>query len=164
MSRKIRKQIQKNPVVVHNKKTNFKQTEINPFTDTYEFKSDNIEPFYTRTESSGARTQNPLFSRAIENEAFSRKLDVDTRKKIKELTADEPIPYKGPLVDFSYKYLGRRKLQEHIGEPIEKGYDKLVKGVKKIGKKIKKKIKGNKEGNFVEVPVKLARTKKTRLY
>ena len=64
--------------------------------------------------------------------------------------------------DVADKYIG--PIADPIGDAIEEGYSKLLGGAKKIGKKIKQKIKGNKKGNFVEVPVKLARTKPTRLY
>ena len=64
--------------------------------------------------------------------------------------------------DLADKYIW--PIADPIGDAIEEGYSKLLGGAKKIGKKIKQKIKGNKKGNFVEVPVKLARTKPTRLY
>ena len=147
------------------KKKSFKRTKINPFTDSYEY-SGEFDPFYSRTKSTGAQTQNPRLSRKIEDEAFSRNLDVETRKYMKNLKkrldAVKGRGYKGPLADVADKYLG--PIANPIGDAIEEGYSKLVGGAKKIGKKIKQKIKGNKKGNFIKVPVKLARTKKTRIY
>ena len=147
------------------KKNSFKRTKINPITNTYEY-SGKYDPFYSRTKSTGAQTQNPRLTRAIEDEAFSRNLDVENRKYMKNLKkrldAVKGRGYKGPLADVAEKYLG--PFIDPVGDAVEEGYSKLVSGAKKIGKKIKRKIKGNTTGNFIEVPVKLARTKKTRIY
>ena len=104
--------------------------------------------------------------RKIESAAAYRKIDTDMKKRSeafqKKLDAVKGRGYKGPLADVADKYIG--PIADPIGDAIEEGYSKLLGGAKKIGKKIKQKIKGNKKGNFVEVPVKLARTKPTRLY
>ena len=107
-----------------------------------------------------------VIQRKIESAAAYRKIDTDMKKRSeafqKKLDAVKGRGYKGPLADVADKYIG--PIADPIGDAIEEGYSKLLGGAKKIGKKIKQKIKGNKKGNFVEVPVKLARTKPTRLY
>ncbi len=150
------------------KKNSFKITKINPFTDSYEIDMGKYGKSYTGQRKTDLQTgggTNTL-ERKIESAAAYRKIDTDMKKRSeafqKKLDAVKGRGYKGPLADVADKYIG--PIADPIGDAIEEGYGKLLGGAKKIGKKIKQKIKGNKKGNFVEVPVKLARTKPTRLY
>lgn len=129
----------------------YKTTRVNPFTNTHSHtpttkmskKERKADTFYGRTESTGARTQNPRLPRAIEDEAFSRNLDVESRRYMKnlkkELDAIKGRGYKGPLADVADKYIG--PIANPIGDAIEKGYYKAVQGAKKIKRKITKKAK-----------------------
>jgi hypothetical protein len=163
-----RKYFQKNPVIDKKEDGSYKVTKINPFIDSYEIDMGKYGKSYTGQRKTDLQTgggKNTL-TRKIEREAENRKIDEDMRRDSeafqRKLDAVEGRGYKGPLADVADKYFG--PIAYPIGDAIEEGYSKLLGGAKKIKKKIKQKIKGNKKGNFVEVPVKLARTKPTRLY
>ncbi len=155
LGRKYEKKMQKTPSSYyltgnHPKSADYyKTTRVNPFTNAHSYTptttipANKNEVIYSRTRSTGARTQNPRLTRAIESAASSRKRTIETREYMKNLQKKldnvKGRGYKGPLADVADKYFG--PIANPIGDAIEKGYSKAVQGAKKIKRKITKKAK-----------------------
>ena len=143
----FRKYFQKKPVIRENKdgRYTYKATKINPFIDTYETDLGKYGKGYSGQRQTDLQTgggTNTL-TRGIESAAESRKIHTDMKKRSeafqRKLDATKGRGYKGPLADVADKYFG--PIANPIGDAIEKGYYKAVKGAKKIKRKITKKAK-----------------------